>query len=343
MAMKLNKIEKIIVAVIILGIILVGGAFMFIVPTFDKMDKANKARDANLLEKQNLEAELSRLNTIDSEITESKTEAIKHEGDFYPDLTTYETSEIAMALMKKCNLEAHEINVTTLSTYDLTLEYSDTPEIEYDLKTFAKAAKNAGETSDETAAAGEGGEIATTGEFTDGGKTYTVNIGSVSGAQILDDTGEVVEPSRYSEKMKKVLKGAVCRFVQDNHTNITVACTKATYEVTGKFSDYMKFVDYVYGLQRASMFTSVDIPMTMAIPKEDEDEEDENGPTYYVREDGTVVSGEEAGGGQMVVEDNSEVTKSLTITFLSVEPMDPLKTVDAGGTKVVVDQRPAVY
>ena len=336
MAMKLNKIEKIIVAVILLGVILVGGAFMFIVPTFEKMDKANKEIEANKLERANLESELSRLNTIDNEISESKAEAIKHEGDFYPELTTYESSEIAMALMKSCGLKAYELSVTSLSTEDLTLEYSVSPEVKYDLKDYAMAAKNAGEE-----AASEDAELS--GTFKDGNNTYTVAVGSVSGAQILDENGTPVEPSRYSERMKKVLKGAVCRYVQDSNAGQTVACTKVTYDVTGKFSDYMKFIDYVYSLDRASMFTSVNIPMTMEIPDEDEDE-DEEGSTYYIREDGTLATAEEsAADSQMIVTDDTEVTKTLTIEFLTVEPMDQLKTVDAGGTKIVVDQRPAVY
>lgn len=334
--MRLNKVEKIIVAVILLGVILVGGAFMFVVPTFDKMDKATKTRDANMVEKQNLEQELSRLNTIDDEIKETKDNAVKYEGNFYPDLTTYETSEIAMALMKKCNLESHAISINPISTRDLTLEYNAPSELEYSLKTFAQAARATDNGEEES-------EVLLEGEFMDGKKRYKLVLNSVAGAMITDENGEEVAPSKYSEKMKKTLKAAVCKYVQENNKIQTVACTQATYDVKGKFSDYIKFIDYIYSLPRATLISTVTIPMTTEIKEEKDKDNDQ--PVYYVNEDGSVTSADQAAKGknEVVVEDDTVVEETITLIFLSVEPMSPLSRVDAGGEKIVVDQRPAVY
>ena len=331
--MKLNKIEKIIVAVILLGVILVGGAFMFVVPTFDKMKSADKKIETYKTEKENLDAQLQRLSTIDSEITEKKNDAVKFEGTFYPDLTTYETSELAMALMKECGLNAYAISLVDLSTYDLNLEYYEPVDVEYDLKTFGQSAKNAGTDAEE--------EVLSEGQFKDGNKIYNISVGSMLDITITDADGQVVEPSRYSETMKKVYKAAVCKYAQDNKTKQTVACTQATYEVTGKFSDYMKFVDYIYSLPKATNIAKVTIPMTVNIKKD----KDKDQPTYYVGEDGSVTTGDEAAKAeqQVIVEPDTEVTESITLTFYSVEPMHSTSTIDAGSTKIVVDQRPAVY
>ena len=93
--MKLNKIEKIVIIVILLGVILVGGGFVFVMPSFEAIGRNSKTLAANLLEKAELEETLSRLDTIDADIDTQKKDALKLEGGFYPDLTTYEASEIA--------------------------------------------------------------------------------------------------------------------------------------------------------------------------------------------------------------------------------------------------------
>ena len=139
--MRLSKVEKIVVAVILLGLILVGGTFLLVVPSFERIGQETKVLEANILEKLQLDERLTRLETIDADIDTSKKEAVKLEGGFFPDLTTYEASELAMALMKSHNLDAHTISLENISTRDLTLEYFVPAEAEYDLKTFSASAR----------------------------------------------------------------------------------------------------------------------------------------------------------------------------------------------------------
>ena len=61
--MKLNKIEKIIVAVILLGLILVGGAFIFVLPSFQNIAKNSAVLVKNMQEKLELDEKLERLKT----------------------------------------------------------------------------------------------------------------------------------------------------------------------------------------------------------------------------------------------------------------------------------------
>ena len=320
--MKLNKIEKIIIAIILLGLILVGGTFMFVMPSIQEIDKQNKTLDANLKEKADLETQLQRLETIDNDIAEQKKDALKYDGGFYPDLTTYEASEIAMAYLKESGLEAHAISLTELTTFDLSLEYYDPAAVSYPLKEYSASARTAGE---ESVASVEG-------EFTDGGKKYTVTVGSVTDVTISDAEGNVIDPARYTDTMKKAYKAAVCKSVYQAKTKQTVAVVEATYEVTGKYSDYEKFVDHIYSLDRATAFDGIMFPQTVEIQQE------KGSDTLFVGEDGTVSQGAEA-NGQLLV----EITQELTLLFMCVEPMDSLKTVDADGTSVVVDQRSIIY
>ena len=325
--MKLNKVEKIIVAVILLGLILVGGTFLFIVPSYQQIEKNTKTLAANIAEQQELEERLARLDTIDDDIAKQKTDAKTYEGGFYPDLTTYEASEIAMALLKTYNLEAHSIGITNFATTNLTLEHFVPANVEYDLKTFAQSAKQQDEGSD---------TALLSGEFMDGKAKYSISASSPTDVTILDSNGEEVAPSKYSETMQKYYKAAVCAVAADNNTSQTVGVITATYEVTGKFGDYVKFIDHVYSLGRATKFDTVLYPMTITIKDEDED-------ALYSAEDGTLVTGKEAQGEETAVTDDTEVTETLSISFLSVEPMDALHTVQADDTEVVVDQRPAAY
>lgn len=329
--MKLNKIEKIVVIVILLGLILGGGFFLFVMPSYKKIDAAQKKLDSNLQEQAQLNERLSRLDTIDGDIDQQKKDALKYEGTFYPDLTTFETSEIAMAYMKKCGLEAHAISVTPLTARDLTLEYSSPVEIKYDLKTYGRSAK-------ESENAGDEAEL--TGTFEENGKKYSIVINNLSSVQILKEDGTPV--TSYTENMQKVYKAAVCRYAQTNGLSQTVAVTQARYEVTGKFADYMKFIDYVYSLPRATSFISVNIPMTVEL-KKDNKKGDQDDSSTYIGEDGYAYSAEEAKAMVVPVTNDTQITKELTLTFFSVEPMNSMHSVDADGTEVIVDQRSKVY
>jgi hypothetical protein len=295
-------------------------------PSFQRIEKESKTLASNLEEKAQLDEKLARLDTIDADIDSTKKDALKYEGSFYPDLKSYEASEIAMAYLKESGLETHGIQVTSLSTRPLTLEYFYPKDVEYDLKSYSSAANT--ETGD---------NALVEGEFIDGNKKYSISISSVTDVTIVDDSGNIIDPSKYTETMKKMYTAAVCKYAVANEISQTVAFTQATYTVKGKFSDYAKFIDHVYSLERATTFERVLYPMTLTI------EEDKDSETAYVGEDGTVSVGSEANGEMVMVTDDTEVEEEVTIIFMSVEPMNALKTVQADGTSVVVDQRPAVY
>ena len=331
--MRLNKIEKIVVVIIVIGLILGLGIFMFVKPSFEKIGTEQKTLENYQKELAELNEKLSRLDTIDADIQAQKDSALKYEKTFYPEMTTYEVSEMAMAYLAAANLEAHSISVTQISTSNLSLSYFVPNDVSYVIKEQAAAAKSDPDAEDTTLEEGE---------FMDGNKKYVVVVDSVTNVHIYDENNEEVAVNKFTDTMKKVYKAGVCRYAVANAVTQTPALMQATYTVSGAYKDYMDFIDHIYALDRATSFTSVTIPMTVS-PTSDEDDED-NGTKYYVDEAGNVVSEDEVKANQEVpVEDDTIIEQNVTLLFFAIDPMVLDKTVDADGTAIVIDQRPAVY
>lgn len=312
--MNLSKIEKTFIIILVVGAIIAGGIFLFIMPAKDKIDSANSRLDALKAEEESLNAELAREATIDDEIKTAKTSAEKLEGTFYPDLTTYEAVEIVLAHLKANNLTTHTVEATLLTTADLALEvYVEEPVI-YDLKLFSQSARGTDE------------DALLEGQFKDGNKVYNVVADTLTSVTITDENGTVVEISKYTDTMKEAHKEALCRLAASTQAKQVVGITEVTFEAIGKYADYLKFVDFVYGLDRATHMSEVEFPMTYDPEDEEEDE--------------LLEQVEEITGKNLVVpvEDDTEVTVPMTIKFFSVEQMEELETIDASGVQIVVNQ-----
>lgn len=319
--MRLNKIEKIIVAVLVIGGILAAGIFMFIMPAIDKIGAAEKKYDKLVTEKSNLEAELSREATIDQEISDSQKEAKKLEGGFYPDLTTYEASEITLAYLAANNLETHSIDTSYLSVKDLKLEAYKPTEIIYNLKTYSQIAKGIDENA------------LLEGQFKDGSKVYNIVITDIADIIITDEDNNVIEKNKYTDNMKKAYNQALCEYAMTNNNAQAVGFLNVDFEISGKYKDYLAFLDYVNGLDRATMLIDTVIPMTVKI------EEDKDSETVYVDEAGQMLTGSKANGGETVCDDNTDISEvKVSLRFLCVEPMNEMETLQAGDQTIVVNQ-----
>lgn len=319
--MNLGKVEKIIIAVLVIGAIIGFGIFLFIVPSFNKISAAEKRYDTLAAEQQEIYQKLERENTIDNEIKEAKNEAKKLEGSFYPDLTTYEATEIVLAYLKKCNLETNEISVQLLSTEDLELQSYNEIEVSYSLKEYSSNARG----TDENAL--------TEGQFKDGNKVYTVSYSGISDIQISDAEGNVIDKAKYTDAMKKAYNKTLCRAAAENETVQTVAVMGLSFDVTGIYKDYLAFLDYVNDLDRATMLRDVTIPITVQI------NEDEDSDNVYVDEGGNALVGSEANNGETECKDDTPIEdRTVEIVLFCVEPMESLDTLAAGDASIVVNQ-----
>ncbi len=319
--MNLTKVEKIIIAILVIGAILAAGIFFFIVPSYQKIEQANRRLNTLKTEQAQLNEKLARETTIDDEIKTAKKDAIELEGCFYPDLTTYEATEITQAYLKKCNLTTHTMGINALSTNVLELDYFQNVEVEYDLKNFSQSARGIDENA------------LLEGQFKEGNKIYTITCTTIKDIQITDDAGNVVDKAKYTENMKKVYQKTLCKYAVETATTQTVGAVVVSFEVEGLYKDYLSFLDFVNNLDRATFLNGAEIPMTQSI------EEDEDSDKLYIDEAGQLLMGSEANGGEEICKDETLVKElSVELVFLCVEPMDELDTIDAAGTKVVVNQ-----
>lgn len=317
--MNLGKVEKIIIAVLVIGAIIGFGIFLFVVPSYNKIEQANKNYDNLVAEQQEVYGKLEREKTIDNEIKEAKDAAKKLEGSFYPDLTTYEATEIALAYLKKCNLETNGVSVTALSTKDIGLESYEDVEVEYQLKTYSAGARGVDENA------------LTEGQFKDGGKVYNVVYTNITDIAITDAEGNVIEKSKYTETMEKVYKKTLCRIAATNENKQTVAVMELSFDITGKHKDYLEFLNYINNLDRASKLSDVVIPMTVNIEKDEEMSE--------LLEEFQSFNDDAKKKTEMLCTDDT-VLKEVTVNLLlfCVEPMEDLATLQAGDASIVVNQ-----
>lgn len=318
--MNLSKVEKTIIMVLVVALIIVGGGWFFTWPKFEEIGKAEKKVENLETERTNIYAALERENTIDQEIEDAKKEAVKFEENFYPDLTTYEAVEVTLAHLKDKKFDTFSVTSSNMSTYTIALQTFGTTEVVYDLKNYAQAARTK---TDE--------EVLAEGQFKDGDKIYTVTVNSITDVQITDENGEVVEIKDYTETMEKAHKEMVVKTAVAQNRTQTVGLTTVTFDIKGRYEDYLNFIDYVYDYDRATYMTSVTIELTTA-PEKDED-------VQYIDEDGNVVSGNEVDDDAFIFcNADTEVDASISLMYLSVEQMEELETLEINGEKIVVNQ-----
>jgi len=312
--MRLNKVEKIIVVIILVGLILGLGTWLLIAPAIKKIDDAQKKVDQLRDEENNLTTRLSRLDTIDGDITTERNKAKEFEGGFYPDLTTYEAAEIVLAYVRDANLKLTKVSVDYLSTADLVLEVLDPIEVDYDLKSYSRTAAGPDENALEA------------GQFMSNGKVYTVVVGGINDVKIFDGEEEV-KKSAYTDEMKYAYADALCRFAMTENTKQTVGAMTVNFDVSGKYGDYLKFLDYINSRERATLIDGVMIPMTGEVKV----------TTQGYQPDGSY--GESVTSKEMVLEEDMDIEAiDMTLVLYCVEPMEELEKMQAGQETIRLDQ-----
>jgi len=318
--LNLNKTEKTIIIALVIIAVLGLGIWLFAWPAFQGIEKAEKKVADLETERTNLYATLERENTIDQEIEDAKKDAEQFEKNFYPDLKTYETIEVTLAHLADSNLETLGITASNLSTYNLKLATFKQSDVLYNLKKYSQAARTK-----------DGDEVLASGQFKDGGKVYTAVANGFTDVSIVDENGETVEIKDYTETMEAAHKAMVVQTAVSENRSQTVGVSTATFTVTGRYEDYLKFIDYIFDLERATYMSSVTIQLTTTVSQDAE--------ATYVNEAGEVVSASQLKGDELVFcDDDTEVQAAITLMYLSVEQMEEMETLEVAGQDIVVNQ-----
>lgn len=278
--MKLSNKEKIILAVFLAIVIIVAGIFIIVLPEYNKISTNQSSLDAVKAQREQLYQTLTRENTIDAEIETAINNANVFSGYFYDDMTTYEADVLVRQILKDNNMSTNSLSVGEFTTSTLTVsEYVDTV-VSYPLKEYS-------------------GYIPDTGiDFSQ----YQIEY---------DENGNMVIPEELKEQMADVLKEYMNALLTTQQQ--TLGSISVSMNITGTRGDFLKFLDNIAALERATYIPNVSVAYTgtsAAAPAQTQAPaaEGEEG------EEGTEQTPAPAqGDGQLT--NNDSISVSITMTF----------------------------
>ena len=280
--MKLSSKEMIILAVFLSIVIIVAGLFLFILPEYEKIEPNKNSLQAEKDALDQVYASLAREATIDQEIDDAIQQANTISLSFYDEMTTYEADVLVREILEATNMSTKGLSLSDYSTQTLTVtDYVETI-ITYPLKQYSG--------------------------FIDDRFDAEELAASVS----YDEDGNLVIPEDFKEKYVQALKEYMTALLSTQSQ--TVGAVTVNFTIEGTRGDFLKFLDYVAGLEKATIINSTNVAYTgtetntanAAAPAEGE----EGAP---VQANTTPV--------ERVLNDNSEISTSVSMTFYCITPM----------------------
>lgn len=278
--MKLSNKEKIILAVFLAIVIIAAGIFLIVLPEYNKISSNQSSLDSVKAQREQLFQTLTRENTIDSEIETAIKNANVFSGYFYDDMTTYEADVLVRQILADNNMETLSLSIGDFSTSTLTVtEYVDTV-VSYPLKEYS-------------------GYIPDTGiDFSQ----YQIEY---------DENGEMIIPEELQDKMADVLKEYMNILLSTQQQ--TLGSISVSMTVNGTRGNFLKFLDNVAALEKATYIPSVSVAYTetSAAPNQPQ----------------TPAEGAENGGENPAPEarrltENSQISATITITMYCVQALN---------------------
>lgn len=231
--MKLSNKEKVILAVFLAIVIIVAGAFVIVMPEYNKIE-GNRAELENIKnQRDQLYQTLTRESTIDDELKAAANKADKFANYFYDDMTTYEADAMFRQILEEGGLKTDSLSISPFSTSTLTVsEYVQTF-VSYPLKEYSGYVDDRGM------------------DFSQ----YQLNY---------DDEGNIVIDEALQEAMPDMIKDITKEYINTllSSTNQTLGSISASFTVDCTRAEYYDFVDYIHGLERATYISGASIPYT---------------------------------------------------------------------------------
>lgn len=322
--MNLSKIEKIIIMVLVVGGILALGIIFLCKPAYESIGKAENSLTKAQSDYDDLMARLARLDTIDEDIAKVKESITELEDNFYPELTTYEAVEIALAQIKENKLETLSMTVAPAATQKINIEtYTEAPLV-YNLKTYAQNSKEAK----------EGEVVLMDGQFLDDDKVYTVSVTSLANVVITDDTGAAVEVKDYTDTMIDAHKEALCKYASNGKLGQTVSSVTVSFNVTGEYKNIMDYIDYLYNYEKATYLPNIALPVSLVVEPNEEGK--------YLDDAGNEIKDIPAGTEGSYVREyaDTDIIKDvpISVVFYGVEQVEEVESLNIDGVTIVTNQ-----
>lgn len=293
--MKLSSMEKIILAVFLAIVIIAVGVFLLILPEYNKIEPNTQALAAAQAEREQLYDTLAREATIDQEIQDALDDANKFSLNFYEDMTTYEADVLIREILEATNMSTDSLSIGDFTTSTLTIsDYIETV-VNYPLKDYATGTGNA-----EAAAASDTGDT-----------TYDLQY---------DESGNIIIPDSFKEAYPvDTLQNYLIAVLSTKSQ--TLGAITLNFTVEGTRGDFLAFLDYVAGLEKATYINSTTISYTSV----ESQEEDNNGGNEQGEEDqpAPAAANPDNNNNDNVIHlgDRDKITAPISITFFCAEPL----------------------
>ena len=257
--------------VLVLGL----GGWLLIYPAIQNIPNSQADLDKAKSEREIVYANLSREDTIDEEIKQALEQGKEMQKYFYDDLQHYEADMIIRDILDKTNMKTEGLSIGGFTTEELSLIDFIEIAVSYPLKEYANI----------------------------DGVLVSDSVSTESGVSISD----AMTPDEFKEQLNSQ-EAELQQAVKDYYFSYlsqfteTVGATTITLTVQGTRADYLKFLDYVKDLEKATYISQSSIMYS--------------GTSMVVDANGNSVS-----GGEITYKDSTKVDATITITFYSVKPI----------------------
>ena len=284
--MKLNKSDKIILLVFLVVLILGLGGWLIVYPAIQSISDNQNDLEKAKTERDIVYANLSRESTIDQEIKDAIKQGEELQKYFYDDLTPYQADMILSDILDATKMDTKGLSIGEFTTEELSLEDFVEVAVSYPLKDYADL--------------------------------YGTTVVSEDGSDKQEAPGSAMTYEDFKNTLQNDPAAAVSK-LKDRYVSYlslfkqTVGAITIEFTVEGTRGDYLKFLDYVKDMEKATYINSCTIGYT---GKSADEDEAENNPV--VDENGQEE--------EITFKDNTKIKAQISLTFFSVKPMSSATT-----------------
>lgn len=291
--MKLTAKEITILSIFLSIVIIVAGLFLFIMPEFEKIEPNKQRLESAKSERDQIYESLGRESTIDQEIQDAIDKANTLSLSFYDDLTPYEADVIVREILDATNMSTNSLSLSSYSTATLTVvDYIETV-VSYPLKEYAG---------------------------------YAASAAGIENSDVqYDENGNIIIPDEFTEDdLEEALKNYLTALLSIQSQ--TIGAISVNFTVEGTRGDFLKFLDYVADLERATIITSTTVAYTEDVASDNNNNNNNNNNAGEEGAEGAEGEGPAApaapnAGGEQQLNDNSRISSTISMTFYCITPM----------------------
>lgn len=306
--MKLTSKEMAILSVFLSIAIIVAGLFLFVLPEYESIEPNKRTLQSAYDERDQVYASLGREATIDQEIRNAIDQANTIALSFYDDMTAQEADVIIREILDETKLSTTSLSIGSFTTYTLTVTDYVSTVVTYPLKDYSGY-------RDETI----------------NGSDYPISY---------DEEGNIIIPEIYLKTYGE--EQALTEYLTAllSTQSQTVGAITANFTVSGARGDFLNFLNYVAGLEKATYISSTTVAYTGTVStgtntntntntNTDADTDSEGDSAEGEAGAPVVTTGPAASSVEQSLNNNAEITAPITMTFYCVKPMLPQETTEA--------------